>query len=157
MSVVLLHVKRTGVRALQSVDIDTSVLPPQLRMLIKHLGFGPAVQLVQERGGIPTYVPSAVTREHADHDLCVLLGPEAFAALVEHYGGTSLCVPKADSLIKQARHQHVRVLLAKRMPTAQIARATGYCVRSIELIAAGRIETELQGDLFEGFAQEVRP
>lgn len=153
---VVLHVKRAGVARLQAVDIDTDRLPPQLRMLIKHLGFQDAVKLVQALGGTTLYIPKEVQPEHVEHRAYEVLGADGFARLVEHYGSTGMALPKVDSLLKQARHQHVMALLAKRMPIGQIALMTGYCVRSVELIRARHTPAEVQGDLFDGFATEVK-
>lgn len=154
---VVLHVKRVGVARLQEVAIDTSRLPPQLRMLIENLGFQDAVKLVQALGGTSLYIPKEVRPEHVEHRAYDVLGADGFARLVEHYGSTSMALPKVDGLLKQARHQHVMALLAKRLPIGQIALMTGYTVRSVEIIRTRHAApAEIQGDLFDGFAKEVK-
>lgn len=147
MSVVL-HVKRPGMARMQSVDIDTSQLPPQLRMLIRNLGFQYAVKLIQALGGTSLYVPQAVRPEHTTHRAWEILGEEGFRRLVLHYGNTNVTLPKADSLVRQARHQYVLSLLSRGIPVREIALASGYCVRSIELIHAKHTPVDVQGDLF---------
>lgn len=112
------------------VEIDVDELPPKLRLMIKDIGFAAAVKLAQALGGTSLYVPGEVGPNHA----LEVIGPEAFALLVEHYGNTNITLTKADSLFRQVRHRRVIDLAASGKRVREIAMDTGYSARSVELI-----------------------
>lgn len=116
---------------IDGVPIDTSRLPPQLRELIKNIGFEAAVKLVKSIGGTSMYVPQG---DKDEHPALLAIGPDAFAKLVENYGGLNMTVPKFDSLRTQIRHWQVIELITQGESVRCTALKTGYCVRSVELI-----------------------
>lgn len=142
--------------------VNTHLLPPQLRMLVRIMGEQAAFRLVEQRGGTPLVVPVKVS---PDHWLMDILGPEAFAALVGEMAGMTTDLPKADALFRQWRHQRVHALVGTKMTDAEVALATGYTRRHVinirqaeaELAAAcgGPDGNPAQFDLFAAVDREL--
>lgn len=141
-------------------DVNLHLLPPQLRLLVRVLGEAAAFKLVEQRGGGYVVVPK---RAHAGHWLGELIGPIAFAALVEHYGDQTLQLPKYDSVLRQVRHERVRQLRREGRTISQVAVQTNYTMRQvINILAADdeAAEAARQADLFAGgddVAQDAEP
>ena len=132
-------------------DINTAMLPPQLRMLVRVMGVGPALALVEARGGCKLTVPVRCSPEHwLNH----VVGPAAFAALVSDSAGITMELPKADAATRQWRHQQVHEL-SRSMTNDQVAMATGYTrrhvinIRNAEAEAAGLRQGDLFADLLD--------
>lgn len=140
--------------------VNLQLLPPQLRMLVRIMGEQPAFKLVEVRGGTPIVVPVKVS---PDHWLMDIVGPQAFAALVNEMAGMTTDLPKADAIFRQWRHQRVHALVGGRMTDAEIALATGYTRRHVinirqaeaEHAAAGGDGNPAQFDLFAAVDAEL--
>lgn len=128
------------------VEINTHLLPKQLQQLINVLGQDAALHLVEHRGGVPLIVPKRVSTDHA---LCELLGPQAFAALVNEYGGIRIELPKNDAVLQQLRHQRVRQLRLDGYSIDQIALKTKYSRRWVISILGAELDELAQLGLFD--------
>lgn len=126
-------------------DLDLSQLPPQLKMLIRILGAGPALTLVEERGGTTIWVPKKVT---ADYWMMGVLGAVAFGALVAELASHAIELPKYDSVVRQWRHQRVAKMRRDGIKLDVIALHTGYTRRHVINILRDLAEDNLQLDLF---------
>ena len=110
--------------------MDQAALPESLRQLVRVLGEADALRLVGAHGGARLSVP---TREKATnaHPLCVALGKTAFDKLVWEYGGEAIDLPKADSYMRELRHEQVRQCRAQGLTIDETAQATGYTRRHV--------------------------
>lgn len=132
--------------------VHTHRLPPQLRMLVRAMGEAPAFRLVEHRGGTVLAVPKECS---AEHWLFELVGPAAFAALVEAKGGETMELPKFDSVVRQYRHLRVRELLRWRTVN-EVALEMNYSRRHVINISnAEKQERSMQGDLFASIGDEA--
>lgn len=126
-------------------DINTALLPPQMRMLVRVMGLGPALRLLEARGGTRMTVPGRCSAEHWLHDV---VGPQAFAALVADSANVTMDLPKLDAVTRQWRHQQVHEL-ARYLSHGEVARRTGYTRRHVinicnaEAAAAGWAQLDL--------------
>lgn len=139
-------------RRQRPTDINTAMLPPQLRLLVRVMGVGPALALVEARGGTRLTVP---VRCSPDHWLNEVVGPVAFAALVQDSAAVTMELPKADAATRQWRHQQVHEL-ARTMTNDQVARATGYTRRHVINIRQAEAEAAglRQPDLFDSLGDD---
>lgn len=130
---------------MSKINIDR--LPAELRELVRVLGEAAAFKLVERRGGSRLIVPKKV---HPDHRLMDELGLKAFADLVAHYGSAVLDLPKYDGVVRQVRHQRVRLLRGQGKTHDRIAVETGYTRRHVINILAGDddVVSRAQLDLF---------
>jgi hypothetical protein len=137
--------RKTAALELASVNVER--LPASLRVLVRAVGEALAYKLAHVRGGTYLDVPKQVCLDHA---LCHALGAADYAALVAHFGGERINIPKADALLTQQRHARVRELLAEHRSKNYIARHTGYTRRQVINIQNAGFEDRLflQGDLF---------
>jgi hypothetical protein len=88
-------------------------------------------------------------RVNADHPLFDLLGAQAFAALVNEYGGIRIELPKNDAVAQQLRHQRVRQLRLEGYMIDQIAIKTKYSRRWVIEILGAEQEELAQLGLFD--------
>lgn len=86
-------------------QVDPRLLPPQLRELVRLIGLAHTLRLVEARGGAPLYVGLSVEGAGV---LRELLPAEAVAALVAHYAGHTLRLPKPDKILQQLRDRAIR-------------------------------------------------
>lgn len=133
--------------ALDLASVNVERLPASLRTLVRAVGEALAYKLAHVRGGTYLDVPKQLSLDHA---LCHALGAADYAALIAHFGGERINIPKADALLTQQRHARVRELLAERRSKNDIARRTGYTRRQVINIQNAGFEDRLflQGDLF---------
>lgn len=88
-------------------QVDVADLSPRLRELVGVLGFAAALKLIAARGGTRIYIPATPA---ADHVLEQIIGLEATAKLIGHYGaGNRLDL---DSGIKALRNAENRAIVA---------------------------------------------
>lgn len=126
-------------------ELNTHLLPPQARHLVRVMGVGPALRLLEVRGGTRIIVPVRVS---ADHWLMDVVGLEAFAALVDDSRGLVIELPKYDAVLRQWRHQQVHEL-SRHLSDGEVARRTGYSRRHVINIRQAEAEAmAMQGDLF---------
>jgi hypothetical protein len=129
--------------------VDMRLLPPTMRMLCRLLGSRKAFDLCQARGGVPLWVPVALS---LDHHLVGLIGMDGLAVLVAEMPGAVIEVPKYDSVAVQLRHRTVHALLNKGQGPTSVALATGYTKRQIVNIKRELVEADgllnTQADLF---------
>ena len=85
--------------------VDPRLLPPQLRELVRLNGLPHTLRLVEARGGAPLYVGLSVEGAGV---LRELLPAAAVAALVAHYAGHTLRLPKPDKITQQLRDRAIR-------------------------------------------------
>ncbi len=137
-----------------SANINTHLLPPQLRVLVRVLGEPAAFRLVEHCGGGYLIVPK---RFNPSHHLAELLGIEAYGKLIEEYGGHRLELTKYDAVLRQLRHQRVHSLIEQGYTIREVASATNYTTRQVINIkqAADPIEQQL-GFWDEAEVEEVQ-
>ncbi|WP_176332667.1 hypothetical protein [Burkholderia vietnamiensis] len=126
--------------------INRAALPELLRELIDCVGEAAAFALIDWRGGAYLSVPKRVDPQHM---LIEHIGPVAFVALVERFGGETVMLPKKDAVTRQQRHQIVRQLRQERLTVDQIAIRTGYTMRRVFQILGENPAEPSSGDLFE--------
>ncbi len=110
---------------------DTSLLPPQMRLLTKIIGLGETIELVKHRGGRPTRMPTTGTRDTA---LDNILKRESIMALAKSdLAGQRLDLPKPDKIMVQLRNMNI--LAARgRLTKAELAKEYGLTTRMIQII-----------------------
>lgn len=144
------HAEPRARRALRPKTVLLNRLPPQLRRLVMVLGDKAAFSLVEHLGGTPLWVPPTMLLEHENQKkLIELVGPQAFGALIERWGGQTLILPKYDSVARQVRHERVVHLRQEGATINQVALATGYTTRHvINILQRSGVVPFSQGDLF---------
>lgn len=127
--------------------IDPTLLPPQMRELVRLIGIPETLKLLQARGGLPTYIG----KDPARSQLCKVISEHAIRALSEVYGDTTLDLPKADKMIAQLRNLYiVRVRESGEKSGRQLAAELGLTWRMIKYISAKARQPENPtADLFE--------
>ncbi|MFZ2452614.1 MAG: Mor transcription activator family protein [Methylovulum miyakonense] len=113
--------------------IDESLLPPQMRLLIKCIGLPETIGLLKAKGGTTVKFP-----QHADncYQFEGILQPQSVAALAYHLGGTVMELPKYDKIAIQLRDMAIRA--ARHSTTApQLARQYNLSRRMIIYICGG--------------------
>jgi hypothetical protein len=133
--------------------VDLNLLPPQLKMLVGHIGFASTLKLIRARGGQQVWVPKKST---GDRVLAQVIGKDSLAKLVEHHGGERLELPKEDKILIQLRDH---ALWAKRQAGAtesELAREFNITRRWVLEICARKrreqAEDNRQGQLFDACA-----
>lgn len=124
-------------------------LPPQLRMLVRQIGFDAALKLIRARGGRQVWIPKTAS---ADRVLAQVIGTAALEKLCKAHRGERLELPKSDKILIQARNAAILERRAAGASYAEIARDFGLTRRwIIEICNAGR-DAARQGDLFRACA-----
>jgi hypothetical protein len=114
--------------------LDPSLLPPQIRELIRILGTEEALRLLKEWGGQRRWVPERPSLASAQ--LRGLLSQEGLAALcASRFAGLSTDWPKPDKAFAQAIHAAMRADRAAGATANEIASRYGYTTRSVRSIA----------------------
>jgi hypothetical protein len=129
-------------------ELSLAALPESLRELVRVVGMTDALRLVSRHGGARVSVPPRKKATDA-HPLCLAMGAEPFAKLVEEYGGEELALPKIDGYLRELRHEQVRQCRALKMTVDETAEATGYTRRHVMNIMGGDGRDTLTRDLFE--------
>ena len=62
-------------------DVDVQDLPPLAREMVALIGFGATIRLVEQRPGIPTFIPKSVPA--TNHWMLCVLNGKAAEALVK--------------------------------------------------------------------------
>lgn len=124
--------------------LNTNLLPPQLRTLIRVMGEAAALELVAHRGGTQLTVPARVRRDHWLYDV---VGHTAFAALVAECAGITMELPKYDKVLQQHRHQRVHALAREGWTQGEIAVETNYTRRHVITICQAEAEAAAAGQM----------
>ena len=123
-------------------DYSHAGLPQSVRHLIDEIGDAAALTLVELRGGTPLYVPGAADPTHW---LVPHIGLAAFQALVLHYGGDYLELPRCAASVRMAREQRIIADAAAGVSASQLAREHGLTRRWINQIKANHKQRGLPG------------
>ena len=117
--------------------IDPSLLPPQIRELIRILGTEEALRLLRQWGGQRRWVPAQA--DLASDQLRSMLSAQGLAALcASRFGGVSTDWTKADKVLMQAIHAGMRADRAAGATANEVASRYGYTTRSVRAIAPSR-------------------
>lgn len=123
--------------------LNPEQMPASMRRLVMAIGETAALKLVERYPGIAIKVPM---RARPEHPLCDLLGPVAFAKLVQEAGKEVLLIP--NFAVRKLRHQRVRQLLVEGKTRAEIARDLSYSERHVYNII-GKTVDERQLGMFD--------
>jgi hypothetical protein len=120
--------------------IDARLLPPQMRMLVATIGVAETLQLLEHRGGIPTYI----AEDPAQSVLRAILRPESVVALSKRFGRQTLDLPKPDKLRQQLRDHYIREARRQGLKSGrQLAREFSITWRRVKQIC---VEQETDGE-----------
>lgn len=108
--------------------INPDILPELHRELAGLIGLPATLELGEAYNGVYLYVPIQV---HDDHPLTNIVGADAFAALVDQYGGSNLMFPKLDAAARQIKYQIIAQMTKKQCSVKDIALNTGYSQRRV--------------------------
>lgn len=87
--------------------INTALLVPLVRDLIRLIGIVDTLALLEARGGIPLRIPVNADRDSAAV-LKAILPPATVVKLCERWPGQWLNPPKVDRITRQIRDYHLR-------------------------------------------------
>lgn len=132
--------------------VNLAKLPPMLRRLVRIVGEAPAYKLVERWGGTYIVLPVRPTQEH---ELAEMVGLQGLAAMIQEWPpGQPLQIPKPDSVLRQVRHERVRVLRAEGHTLKDTAMLTGYSIRQvISILDAANELGVVQLDMFNAQAE----
>lgn len=133
-----------------TLDLDETelhLLPRNMQWLAKAIGLRATLQLVKAHGGgQPVYVPAKVS---PDHPLLNLIGHQAFAALVEEYGGNPLEIARCEKAARVLLYRQIREEYAQGATQNELALRHGFTVRHIRAILdGGEMEDDRQQSFF---------
>lgn len=119
--------------------------------LAEDVGLAPALELVRWRGGRRLYVPKSA---QPGHEIERRLGREAFAWLVERFGGhngRTVPIPKCERALMLARDAEIVEKHENGASASELAEEYGLSQRAVnDAIRRGReAEYDPQGELFE--------
>jgi hypothetical protein len=127
--------------------VSVRMLPPQLRMLVRQIGFQAALKLVRERGGREISVPKTAS---ADRVLAQVIGVRALEQLCAAYrnAGARFDLPKSDKILIQARNAAIIERRRAGASYPKIASEFGLTTRWVIEICNAARDADRQGDLF---------
>lgn len=121
-----------------TLDLDETelhLLPRNMQWLAKAIGLSATLKLVKVHGGgQPVYVPAKVS---PDHPLLNLIGYQAFAALVEEYGGNPLEIARCEKAARVLLYRQIREEYAGGATQNELALKHSFTVRHIRSILEG--------------------
>lgn len=85
-------------------DAEVKDLPPFAKELVALIGFSALIQLVEERPGVPVYIPNALP---TDHWLSSVIGEKHAEALVKNYGGETITIPNCKLAMQRIRQANI--------------------------------------------------
>ncbi|QDL53129.1 hypothetical protein [Rhodoferax aquaticus] len=137
------------------LTIKREALPESLRELVRVIGEADTLRLIGMHGGARVTVPKT---PKAEHPLRMALSEEAFALLVQEYGGEAFDLPKGDSYLRELRHDQVRQCREQGLTVDETAEATGYSRRHVLNILSGHGDStdHFTMDLFAEEAPSLR-
>lgn len=130
--------------------LDPTLLPPQIRQLVRLLGTTDALALLRAWGGQRRWVPTDPDR--ACPTLRASLSPAGLAALcASQYGGLATDWPKIDKVLLQSIHASMRADRAAGATANDLATRYGYTRRHVATIAplSPPSPPDLHPDLFD--------
>jgi hypothetical protein len=114
--------------------LDPSLLPPQIRMLVRLLCTEDAVALLRTWGGQRRWVPADPAL--ACPDLRACLSPAGLIALCQsQFGGLATDWPKVDKVLRQSIHAAMRADRAAGATANELAKRYSYTSRRVRTIA----------------------
>ena len=125
--------------------IDTSCLPPLVQELIEVMGLAEAINLLEARGGLPTYVPEHPERAEV---LSQIVGDIALCALCSRFGRETIDLPKMDGITQQLRNHQI-VSAKGQVSGYDLARQHGLSYRHVKRIwQQAKAFDDRQADMF---------
>lgn len=109
-------------------------LPPQVRRLVRLVGWAETFKLLKHLGGQRVYIP---LKPHPFLLLREALAPETIQALTREYGTQALDLPKIDKMILELRDREI-LLALQHSSYAEVAAAYGVTERLIRHVRATR-------------------
>jgi len=107
--------------------------PGILYEIVQNIGEEATAKLIERYGGgLRLYIPSCLTPDHA---LVQLLGREAAQYLAAEYGGLTVEIPRAVSVLRDHRNRLVRAYLAAGLSQDHCAHKYQLTVRTIRTIS----------------------
>lgn len=114
--------------------LDPSLLPPQIRSLLRILGTADTVSLLRLWGGQRRIIP--FDPRTTTGALQGALSPDGLRALCRsEFGGLRIDLPKLDKVVRQAIHAAMREDRVEGVALNQIAARYGYTSRRVRQIA----------------------
>ncbi|MGH6879480.1 hypothetical protein [Hypericibacter sp.] len=118
---------------------DLSELPPILRRIAEACGLGVALQLGDQFGGIPVYIPKEAAED------CVLvraIGAEAVAKMIKEFNSGHLEIPLGPFGNRKRVWRAIRQNLREGRSNTKTARAVGVHQRTVSR-HRGRVDDDL--------------
>lgn len=125
--------------------INPALLPPQLRKLVRVIGFAETLKLVQAKGGVPVYIAANPT---TSCQFDGILSNESVIALAKEFGGERIDLPKADKLLAQLRDLYI-IQKNGSVSGRKLAKELNITWRRIKQIRASAKVDSAQSDLFD--------
>jgi hypothetical protein len=114
-------------------QIDPTLLPPQLRELVRILGMGQALRLCRAWGGQRRWIPAAPGAA-ADH-LRALLSDESIQRLAaSDFAGREVQIPRVGKAEQQLTHAAIRRDRQEGATLNTLAERYGYTTRRVQQI-----------------------
>lgn len=133
-------------RHLLRSNIDTTLLPPQIRLLEQCIGLPATFALLRAKGGQPYTVPM---RGELSKFLTSIMSVECAKALSDTYGGQTITLPKLDKPLMQIRDRQMAVEAERGDSLAALATRYDLTTRQISnILAKFRSPESPQADLF---------
>jgi hypothetical protein len=127
-------------------DVDVKDLPPLAQELVALIGFGATIRLVEQRPGIPTFIPKSVPA--TNHWMLCVLNGKAAEALVKHYGGETITVPNCKLALVKIRQRHILKSREDGYSQTEAALLHGVTPRWIRALESREPEEDRNGRLF---------
>lgn len=121
--------------------LDTSLLEPVLRKLVREIGLVHTLRLVEHGAGLPLYIPKNPV---PGHWLEQLVGMQAARRVAEMFGGESPVLPRALPALRALRDRQMRAVRDS-TSVRGLARAHGLGRRRVQQILAGGDEAGDRG------------
>lgn len=127
-------------------DIDTRLLPPQIRLLEQCIGLPATFALLLAKGGQPYTVPM---RGGQSKFLTSIMSVECAKALSDKYSGQTVTLPKLDKPLMQIRDRQIDVEATRGDSLTILAARYDLTTRQISnILAKFRSPESPQTDLF---------
>ena len=111
--------------------VDVNRLPTQARVISRLIGIEQTWLLLLSHGGQDIKIPLG---KHSDTWLYQTLPKASADALIGHFAGSRLTLPKTDQIVKQIRNHRIYQAKAQGEKTTDLARRFHLTRRSIILI-----------------------
>lgn len=140
---------RLGLVAVELSEHDLNCAPRSTRELISVVGVSAAIAITNNLGGVWLDVPASRSlnpkppTERSDHveSLVAQYGAMVVADLAYVYGGSRICIAKADALVRHVRNKQLAAMTAQHYNQCEIAIALHITVRQV-----ARLQAKLKQD-----------